>query len=89
MSIRMSHTMWGLLWHAENRLGVTKHVVYDHALPALFHTRREARAFAESKYGYIRERPDLRAEPHGWHMPQAIRVVITGIEPLAAEGEPR
>jgi hypothetical protein len=33
--------------------------------------------YAEEKWGYIKKRDDLRAEPHGWRMPRAVRVTVT------------
>jgi len=42
----------------------------------LFITRRECREFIQKKYGYIKDRPDLRAPPFHWKMPKPIRVII-------------
>lgn len=42
--------------------------------PAIFHTRREARAWIREHHGYIQQRPDLRAAPHGWLAPLAVKV---------------
>jgi hypothetical protein len=78
-------TYWAAEWRSVNRLdGDTRHLIHDtdhrecHAqhFPLLFHTRREARAFIEEKFGYIRERPDLRSEPHGWRVPQPVLVQV-------------
>ena len=70
---------WGVLWYSKNRLdGITKHLMYgDDCLPVLFQTRREAREWVNGRYGYIRRRKDLRTEPHGWRLPQVVRVNIT------------
>lgn len=67
---------WAVLWHSDNRLdGCRRYLVWDpQDRFRLFSTRAEARAYIEQKFGYIRERPDLRAEPHGWHVPTAVRV---------------
>jgi hypothetical protein len=46
----------------------------------VFATRREAREFIKSEYGYIATRQDLRHEPHGWKMPVAVPVVISVAE---------
>ena len=51
--------------------------MHQDCLPALFRTRREAREYINEKYGYIRTRKDLRAEPHFWRMPRAVRVSVT------------
>ncbi len=70
--------LWAGEWHSNNRLdGETRHILYNNRLPVLFRTRQECRAFIREKYGYIKNRPDLKAEPHGWRMPQAIKVKIT------------
>jgi len=45
--------------------------------PALFETRAEARAFATARYGYIHNRPDLRAKPHRWMTAKVVRVTAT------------
>lgn len=42
----------------------------------LFATRREARAWCLEQHGWIRRRPDCRAEPHGMFMPKVVRVSI-------------
>lgn len=68
---------WALLWHQKNQLdGVTQHLIYADCLPVLFRTRREARAFAEMKYGFIKTRQDLRVEPHGWRFPKPVYVNV-------------
>jgi len=69
------NTLWAGQWYSNNRLdGVTKHLLYDNCLPALFRTRRECREYIKDKYGYIGDREDLRTEPHGWRLPRAIKV---------------
>jgi hypothetical protein len=42
----------------------------------VFPTRRACRAYIDVHFGYLRERPDLRAEPYGYRMPQAVRVTV-------------
>lgn len=69
---------WAGLWYSRNKLdGVTRHLLYFNGVIALFSTRRKAKEFIEQKYGYIRTRKDLRNEPHGWRLPQPIRVSVT------------
>lgn len=71
-------TRWGLLWHSKNYLdGERKHIMFENCQPLLFKTRREARAYADKRYGYIRGAADLKAEPHGWRFPRAIRVEVS------------
>jgi hypothetical protein len=68
---------WGVRWHSRNRLdGDLRHLMWT----PLFRTRRECRAFIDDEYGYIRKRPDLRVEPHGWRVPKAVRVEVKEVE---------
>lgn len=85
------NSAWGVLWSSENRLdGKKQHLMYDDdCLPALFRTRKEAREWINAQYGYIRERIDLKAEPHGWRIPKAVRVSITPNAPHEAHGARR
>lgn len=74
---RAERVLWGALWVSESELsGRIEHLVNDNLLPVLFTTRRAARQWIEDHYGYIRDRADLRAEPHGWRVPRAIRVCV-------------
>ena len=69
---------WALLWRSKNCLdGERKHLVFENGIPVLFRTRNDARKFASERYGYIKHRPDLRAEPHGWRFPQPIKVQVS------------
>ena len=72
--------MWAAKWSQTNQLdGHQEHLVlwsWRTALPALFKTRAECRAWIEEHYGYIRGREDLRREPHCWRVPQAVRVDV-------------
>ena len=73
----MMVNLWAAEWHSNNELdGECRHIIYENCLPALFRKRKECRAFIKDKYGYIADRPDLRAEPHGWRIPQAVKVEI-------------
>jgi hypothetical protein len=68
---------WAVLWRYENKLdGAQEHLIYDYGVPKLFPTRRQARYYIANGYSYIKTRPDLRAEPHGWKMPIPVRVEI-------------
>ena len=86
----MQREAWGILWRSENRLdgareqllgSVAKDGDFRPAGKAqttmTFRTKRDAAAYIKQQFGYIAERPDLRSEPHGWKMPQPIRVRIT------------
>jgi hypothetical protein len=64
---------WAVQWHSRNRLdGDSRFLMWT----PLFRNRRECRAYIDREWGYIRSRPDLRAEPHGWWVPKAVRVII-------------
>ena len=85
MSPRPGGTWWAVEWHSRNRLdGDRRNIQYDPMAPGwpqLFSTRAACRAFIEERYGYIRTRPDLRAEPLGWRMPQAVMVRVVKVSP--------
>jgi hypothetical protein len=77
---------WGIEWNTDNWLdGITRHLIraWEHplfsctAMPRMFDTRREAREWNKRENGYINERPDLKAEPHGWKMPRVVKVKCT------------
>ena len=74
--------LWAAQWHSKHALdGDRKYILYDlDCLPMLFKTRARCRKWIKEKYGYIAERPDLRAEPFGWRMPQAVKVELKVIE---------
>lgn len=56
-------------------------VMWDNNVPLLFRTRKAARNYATASYGYIKERKDLRTEPHNWRMPRPVEVSVD-INPL-------
>ena len=69
---------WVLIWHSANLVdGCTERIISNNHGPLLFRTRKEARELAKLRYGYIHTRPDLRAEPHGWRLPVAVKATIT------------
>jgi hypothetical protein len=76
----VTYTAWAILWRSDNLLdgeseyflGMTDHPCRK----ALFNTRAEARTFITKHFGYLRDRRDLRDEPHGWKMPVPMRVKI-------------
>lgn len=68
---------WGLRWEQTNRLdGHRQWIMWENCLPLVFQTRKEARAWADKNYGYIKTRKDLRIEPHGWRFPRAVRIEV-------------
>lgn len=42
-----------------------------------FRTRRECRRFVRERWGYMKDRPDLRDWPHGDLMPKPVKISIT------------
>jgi len=69
--------MWALEWYSKNRIdGEKKHLVHYLGLVKLFRTREKAREYRDERFGYIRNRPDLRKEPHGWRLPQPVKVKV-------------
>ncbi|KKK83760.1 hypothetical protein LCGC14_2790120, partial [marine sediment metagenome] len=70
--------LWAGEWRSRNNLdGERRHIINENCLPVLFRTRSECRTYLKDRYGYITERQDLRDEPHGWRMPQAVKITIT------------
>lgn len=75
--MRIEKVRWGVLLRSDNRLdGYREHLDWEYQTGAAktFLTRREARVYADTKFGYIRKREDLRAEPHGWKPPKVVKV---------------
>jgi len=78
---------WALEWRSVNALdGERRHLIFENRIPALFTTRAAARDFAQKRWGYIKDRPDLRREPHCWRMPRPVRVTVCLSEPEREEG---
>ena len=71
--------LWGVLWRSNRRAtGVPMRLVScGNGIPALFLTRREARAWIKERYGYIPNRPDMHGCPHGWKMPIPIHITVS------------
>lgn len=68
---------WALLWSSENKLdGYLEHIISRDGQILYFNTREEARIYKEKTFGYIKNRPDLKEEPHGWKIPKVIKVRI-------------
>ena len=78
--------IWAAKWRSENTLDgkseyLLRWTIGDVSMVRLFRTREVARSYIRSEFGYIRSRPDLRAEPHGWKMPVAVKVEV-GVKEL-------
>ena len=71
-------TVWALKWISDSKLD--GHIERFMGKPMgwkVFRTRAEARAYRDETYGYIKNRPDLKAEPHGWKLPRVVKVVLS------------
>ena len=74
-------TLWAAEWYSKNKLdGERRHIIYANGVPALFRSRRACRNFINDQYGEIRDRSDLREEPHGWGIPKAIKVIVERVK---------
>lgn len=84
-------SLWAIQFRSRNQLdGVRAYIVNHDCLPRLFTTRRGAEEAIAANGAYWR-RPDLRAEPHGWLRPKAVRVVLalqTAAPPEVAGASP-
>ncbi len=70
-------TLWALVWRTnKNHDEHPPEFIWNAGLPVLFITRKSAREYVDSRYGYIRHREDLRNAPHGWRLPMPVRVRI-------------
>jgi hypothetical protein len=79
-------------WRSHNQLDGTREYLICNVLCApslVFTTRDAARAYAKQHYGYIATRRDLRREPHGWRVPQIVKVTVTVTEASRIEREVR
>ena len=76
----MKRTVWAIQHSCVNRLDGCRTWLEGCAVgpvrTLLFETRKEARTYAKERYGYLRKRLDLRAEPYGWRMPQVVRGLV-------------
>jgi hypothetical protein len=65
---------WAIMWRSTSELNGD--FMWNGSTPYLFRTKREAKALIDEKWGYIKDRPDLRAEPHGWRLPVPVKVEV-------------
>jgi len=61
-------TRWAVMWHGC--------IQWDGGMPLLFHTRKSAAYYIKQRWGYIRNRRDLRSELYNWRMPKPVRVSV-------------
>jgi len=69
---------WAIKWKSESKLNGKREFLIglDGYTTIVFRLRKDARTFCKEKFGYIKTRKDLRSEPHGWKMPQVVKVEI-------------
>ena len=69
--------MWAAEWYSNNRLdGERRNLIYEAGVVRLFKSKKKCSEYIKDRYGYIAKRKDLRAEPHGWRMPQPVKVTV-------------
>lgn len=81
MTHRETHEAWALLRSSDNQLDGARSWFDGEAngttRTRLFPTRDAARRYRDEHLAYIRTRPDLRQEPHGWRPAAVVRVRVT------------
>lgn len=50
---------------------------FEGSMTLLFKTRDVARAWLKKRFGYLKNREDLKGPPFNWKMPQVVRVEVT------------
>ena len=84
-------TGWAIKFDTTNQLdgrrvyfwgcaSVKRHPAVSGYKTMVFRTRQAARDYINERWGYTRNRPDLRAEPHCWRMPKPVKVTVTVAE---------
>lgn len=79
---------WAIKWRSKNKLdgerqylqGGSRHnppYMFGGYKTMVFASRALARHYVKQHYGYMRGRQDLKDEPHGWKMPQVVKVNVT------------
>lgn len=56
--------------HSHGRL------ICERGLPVMFTRKKDMAQYISIRYGYIANRKDLRAYPHGWRMPKIVKVKV-------------
>lgn len=80
-----TYTGWAVQWRSgPNNVDrrAMSHFCFDRTDPArchpiVFKTRKAARQWAKSEYGYIVARRDLRRYPHDWKPVRVVPVTLT------------
>ena len=77
-TIISSSERWAIQFRSNNQLDGYRSFLMcgDDCNVVLFSTREEARKYNQTRYGYIKDRADLKKEPHGWKMPRVVKVQV-------------
>ena len=69
--------MWAAEWYSNSKKeGEKRHLIYYDGIVLLFKSKKKCQDYIKERWGYIATRKDLRSEPHGWRMPQPVRVTV-------------
>jgi hypothetical protein len=79
LEYKTADVRWAILWQSStNLMGIDAiSCGTSQTNIMIFHTRHEARKEIWIRFGYIKDRPDLKSEPHGWKMPKPVRIKLT------------
>ena len=70
---------WAIVWRQSNKLAEDSRsfvIEPTRGMTILFSTRKEARAYRESRWGHIREKDGLQWKAQGWKFPQVVKVIV-------------
>lgn len=76
--LRFERYAWAVVCRSKNELDGAR--IWFDSTPdhpskiRMFDTRKAAREYITERYGHLRDRPDLKAEPHGWKMPKVVQI---------------
>ena len=63
---------WCVLWDSRHE----QHLMFDGPKPLAFKTKKQCKKFIDEKWGYIKNRPDLKTAPYYWRLPKPVRIRI-------------
>ena len=76
-----THRAWAILRRSDNLLDGYREWLEGEpngtTHTRLFATRKLAREHIAKEWGFLKSRPDLQREPHGWRMPRVVAVSVT------------
>ena len=80
MKVKNEYRKWAILWVSGDSMGGQNCYLMgepEAGMTILFRTRRQARAYRDKRWGYIRGREELRVAPHFWRLPRVVRCEVT------------